>query len=377
MTVLSVLLLVSASLYAGMIVSFAIGWRRLANHPIDTQVPEELTVSVIVAARNEAGNIERCLIGLLNQDFPSGKYEIIVVDDHSEDDTVAIVQRIADVFPNLGFYKLQELNNAGFGKKSAIAAAIHLAKAELIITTDADCTHPAAWLKTIAACYGANQFAMISGPVVFEKHNGFWSRFFELDFMSLVASGAASLGLGKALMCNGANLAFRRSAFLELNPYRDKNWASGDDIFLMQAINRRYGSSAIHFLKSTDAIVSTKAPATLGEFINQRIRWGSKTRAYPFSWTAKVALIVFVNSTLLIVSTATAIFNGSILPTLILAWSLKMLSDYLLLKPAAVFFKKVYLIQFLILFQPIHALYITAIGLMGSFKQAKWKPRQH
>src|SRR5262245_11097838 len=108
-------------------------------------------ISIIIPARNEAANIQNCLDGLLNQNYPLFKFEIIVVDDHSIDETAAIVKRY-----DQGNVKLIELKDwiedskqGPAFKKLAIETAIAQSRGELIVTTDADCRFDPAWLTTM------------------------------------------------------------------------------------------------------------------------------------------------------------------------------------------------------------------------------------
>lgn len=379
MIAIFILLLVVGVLYASLIFSFAWGWKDLPafNCDNDETCNENIYVSIIIAARNEEDNIAVCLEDLCKQDYHSGNFEIIVVDDHSTDNTISEVQKIIHRNTNINLVNLAEQHSSK-GKKDAIASGVKQARGKLIITTDADCRFNRQWLSCIVKYYSQHQPVMISAPVAFLPQNSVGSKFMELEFISLVTAGAGALGLNKPLMCNGANLAFRRDVFLELKPFQEsEKWASGDDMFLMQNIREKYGSQAIHFLKSSGAIVKTKAPAGVKEFIMQRIRWGSKTRAYPGSFTAMVAAIVFLNSLLLLCGTILLVFSSALILPVLAGWFLKISSDALLLYQGCTFFQRRRLLIWFIPFQIMYVLYITLGALLAGASGYVWKGRKH
>jgi cellulose synthase/poly-beta-1,6-N-acetylglucosamine synthase-like glycosyltransferase len=378
MIAIAILLLVAGFLYASLIFSFTRGWKKLPAFSCDNDVAgnENILVSIIIAARNEEENIAACLQDLCKQDYHSGSFEIIVVDDHSTDNTSCEVQKIIQRNANINLVNLQQ--SSAKGKKAAIVSGVEQARGELIITTDADCRFTRQWLSCIVKYYSQYQPAMISAPVAFLPQNGVGGKFMELEFISLVTAGAGALGLNKPLMCNGANLAFRRDIFLELKPFQEsEKWASGDDMFLMQNIRKKYGSNAIHFLKSSGATVQTKAPAGLKEFIMQRIRWGSKTRAYPGSFTAIVAAIVFMNSLMLLCGTVLLAITPELIYPVLVSWFLKISSDALLLYHGCRFFQRRKLLLWFIPFQVMHVLYITMGALLAGVSGYVWKGRKH
>jgi cellulose synthase/poly-beta-1,6-N-acetylglucosamine synthase-like glycosyltransferase len=380
MIAISILLLAAGVLYARLIFSFTGGWKNLPAFSCDNDEAcnENIFVSIIIAARNEEDNIAVCLEDLCKQDYHSGNFEIIVVDDHSTDNTISEVQRIKQRNANIKLVNLAEQQSSANGKKAAIASGVDQARGELIITTDADCRFNRQWLSCIVKYYSQHQPVMISAPVAFLPQKSVGGKFMELEFISLVTAGAGALGLNKPLMCNGANLAFRRDVFLELKPFQEsEKWASGDDMFLMQNIREKYGSHAIHFLKSSGAIVKTKAPAGVKEFIMQRIRWGSKTRAYPGSFTAMVAAIVFMNSLMLLGGTVFLVFSSGLILPVLAGWFLKISSDALLLYQGCTFFQRRKLLIWFIPFQIIYVLYITLGTLLAGSKGYVWKGRKH
>jgi cellulose synthase/poly-beta-1,6-N-acetylglucosamine synthase-like glycosyltransferase len=380
MIVACIIVVMVAILYAILIISFALGWRRIPVFSCDRNIAASSTifVSIIIAVRNEEKNIATCLNDLLNQDFPPANFEIIVVDDHSVDSTISVVNGFALKCPYVKFISLAGLPQPVSGKKAAITFGVGQADGELIITTDADCRFSKEWLSCIVEYFEQHEPVMISAPVTFIPKGGFTGNFMELEFISLITAGAGALGFRKPLMCNGANLAFRRDVFLEHNAFdANSSIASGDDMFLMQSIRKRYGAKAIHFLKSAKAIVKTPAPPNLHEFLMQRIRWGSKTTAYPNSFTAAVALIVFLNSLLLLGGTISLPFYSGLLYPVLIGWGLKIASDFLLLYLGCDFFDRRKLLKWFIPFQAVYVVYISLVVFVSLFSGYRWKGRKH
>lgn len=374
-------LLIVALLYAVLIGSLVKGWKNLkdpGNKNLAGKMPETF-VSVVIAARNEEQNIDKCLQDLVDQDYPADRFEIILADDHSTDDTIRIAMEFAEKHAKLKVISLASSAPDKTGKKAAVETGVKEALGQLIITTDADCRIPQQWLSTIEAYYREYKPEMISAPVAFDTHKkGIFTSFIRLEFISLVASGAGALGIKKPLMCNGANLAFSRQAFLDLNVFEEnRQWASGDDMFLMMAIHKKYGKDAIRFLRSPQAIVKTAPPADLSALIAQRMRWASKTRAYPDSFTAFTAGVVFLNAMFLLAGTVLAFFNPALLFPVTIGWLLKLTSDFLLLYPATAFFDSSKLLRWFIPFQLFHVCYIPGITLAAFLISFGWKGRKH
>jgi len=380
MIVVSTVVVIVAILYAILVISLALGWHRLPVFSCERNIaaPSKTFASIIIAARNEERNIATCLKELLEQDFLHADFEIILVDDHSVDSTISVVNEFVLKHSNIKLVSLASISQAIIGKKAAISFGIGQARGELIITTDADCRFPKDWLSCIVAYFEKHNPVMISAPVAFIPQRRIIGNFMELEFMGLVTAGAGALGLRKPLMCNGANLAFRRNVFIERNAFEaNSKLASGDDIFLMHSIRKKYGAQAIHFVKSAKAIVETPAPESLQEFLMQRIRWGSKTRAYPGSFTAAVALVVFLNSMLLLGGAIFLPFYSGLFYPVLTGWGLKIASDFLLLYQGCVFFDRRKLLNWFIPFQVVYVVYITLVVFESLFSGYRWKGRRH
>jgi poly-beta-1,6-N-acetyl-D-glucosamine synthase len=245
-----------------LIAAITIGWLKLKVFIKNDSSPQ-IKVSAIVAVRNEEENIKMLLTSLLSQDYPSQLLEIIIVDDHSTDSTLRLIEEFIlqkKESQNLKLFSLAE--GDGSGKKAAINTGIRGSGGELIVITDADCTAGSSWISTLVSYYTEHHPQMILGPVSMTDGGSFFGKLQALEFMSLISSAAGSCSAGFPILANGANIAFTRQAYDSCRGFSGNvQFPSGDDMFLMMSIKRKFGAKSIHFLKSVETIVFT--PATL------------------------------------------------------------------------------------------------------------------
>src|SRR5664280_96832 len=313
-------------------------------------------VSVVIACHNEQKNLPKLLESISKQNYPENLFELIIIDDNSTDKTLEIAEDFS--------YKknLVILNNSGKGKKKAIRSGITASKGTLIITTDADCIMGSNWMRTIAAFYEFNKPEMIVCPVKIESATGFFGRFQELEFISLQGITAGSALMKKATMCNGANLAFTREAYLEHSQNLHDEINSGDDMFLLHSL-KEDKSSRIIWMESPDATVTTKSSPTFNSFIKQRSRWISKARAYKDSDSIGLGIATFVAVLIqLLILIGLFIYPDSIRP-FILIMILKSIPDFLILMNTTARYGKKKLMWWFLPAQLIYPFYVLFVIL--------------
>lgn len=348
------------------------GWFRLG---VIEKRPASERVTIAIAARNEAKNILACIESIAAQDYPANLLQIIVVDDASEDRTADLVEAYVLENPEINL-NLFRLKGHG-GKKAALVLAIEHATGQWMITTDADCTAGPEWISYMVSTLEKEQTFFVSGPVDLDISTPVIDLLPGLEFMSLIASGAGAIGAGLPIMCNGANMGFSLQHYRQLpaNAFHAQQ-ASGDDVFLMHAFKKQFGSHCIAFAKSPKAIVFTPPPGSLLQFIRQRLRWTSKSHAYrdvPTLFSAFVVLLMNFAISLFIVM---SFFDIGFLMLTLLLIGLKTLADLPLLAGYAIFSKKPYRIALIPLAEPLVAIYITVTGILGQFVNVKWKGRK-
>jgi Glycosyltransferases, probably involved in cell wall biogenesis len=361
--------------YAVLIAYYHGAWNRLPTFTAPDTTPST-KISVVIAARNESANIKGLLQSLYEQTYPKHLYEVIVVDDHSTDDTWALLNDTS--YPDLSKIatRLEQQPEHGAYKKKAIEAGIRLASGTLIVTTDADCRFHTGWLQTIAAFYEQTGAKFIAAPVVMNTNKSLLSVFQSLDFITLQGVTAASVYKRFHSMCNGANLAYERAAFMEVKGFDQiDNIPSGDDMLLMHKIFRQYPND-VHYIKSAAAIVTTEPAATWKQFFHQRIRWASKADRYDDKRIFWVLLLVYLLNVCFLVMTVASLFRSIWFFFLLLLLLAKVLIEFPFVHSVAIFFGRQRLMKYFPFLQPLHILYTIIAGWLGKFGHYEWKGRR-
>jgi cellulose synthase/poly-beta-1,6-N-acetylglucosamine synthase-like glycosyltransferase len=336
-------------------------------------------VSVIIPARNEQDNIMIFLGDLEKQDYPAKLTEVIVVNDNSTDRTEELVFGFAKLHPsmNLRLINLPAGGNDQAFKKRSIRSGIEASAGDLIITTDADTRLNTGWISSITGFYERQRPQMIIGPVFFQDETSFFERLQSMEFCGLMAATAGSCRMGIPLMCNGANLAFERKAYLEApDSKRELRYPSGDDLFLMMKIRKKFGARSIQYLFTTEAIVSTKAKKTPHKFFSQRLRWVSKNRGYTDPVVMAVSAVTWLFNFLLLSTLVAGIFNLQLFFFFLFLAGLKMMLELPAVFRMMVFSGKTRLWYLYPLTQVLNLGYVTFVGLLGNGVSYEWKGRK-
>lgn len=366
-------------LYAYVLWRVIAGWKSIQPFTIPADYKPSVFLSVIIPARNEAQNIRACLDSILSQRYLPQLFEVIVIDDFSDDDTAKIVETFSDQRLKLlrlqDFFQPEELHAH---KKKAIETGITHAKGELIVTTDADCIAGENWLATIAAFYETFRPKFIAAPVIFYDEKNKFERFQSLDFAGMMGVTGAGIQSDLVKMCNGANLAYEKNAFKAVNGFEGvDHLASGDDMFLMHKIAQRY-PEGIGFIKSADAVVFTHAQKDLRSFLSQRIRWATKNTAYKDWKVTMILALVFMFCCNIILSLfLIPVFGFLLVSAFSIQLFTKSLMDYIFLSCMTKFFNRKDLMHSFFPAQVTHIFYITVVGLISLFvKKYDWKGRK-
>lgn len=371
--------LVFTLLYVLLMTKYLIFWKKSPIFERETRPTEGqgVRVAVLIAARNEAQKIVACLNAIANNNYPKSLYQVCVIDDESEDNTVEIVSNwINQHSLHLNF---QLIKNKGVGKKAAIETGIHHIDTDLVMTTDADCVVSPHWLSLFATLYAQKKAKFIAAPVAFFPENSWFTRFQSLDFLGMMGITAAGIKGRFLYMCNGANLAYPLAVFHEVEGFKDINHvASGDDMLLMHKIVQRYPHD-IYFLKNTQASVFTYAKDTLDSFLGQRIRWASKSSSYTQYYTIIQLGISYLFCVNILHSLLLISFGKSFFYVFLIQFSLKSAIDFCFLGSVTLFFKQRKLMTFNNFFisQIAHIFYIAFVGTASIFQpKYVWKGRK-
>ncbi len=344
---------------------------RLLALPVQSTKP--LSVSVVIAARNEEYWIERTLDSLLAQSIANNEnsLEIVVVDDRSTDDTAEIVQKYSLLHPRIRLLKQRFVPKNVSPKKAALTLGISNSGGDIILITDADCQHDPGWAETLARLV-AFERCMVIGQARFNtrKHDPLWSRLQALDF---AAQGVLSAGLasgGTPFNCSGASMGFSRQSFEKVRGWEGiESFISGDDELLM----RKFHTSGIPIVPATgkEAVVSTRPPLSMVEFWRQRTRWGSKTLHYPAKQKAVLSGVFLFYLALAL--TPLMFCQGIVWLPATIGIAGKMALDLSLLNASKpLFADEVSNLEF-ILAELLHPLLIILLALFGAFGTFEWK----
>lgn len=394
------LLLAFPALYAGQMLRLRRAWQQLPQPELPplpelpaaadsvatsapAAAPEPAAVprfSVLVAARNEAANLPRLLADLARQHLPAQQFEVIIADDHSTDDTAALLTAATETAAfRLQVVRLAETPGAGAGKKAALQAALQYARAPWVVCTDADCRVGPDWLRAYAALLdaaGPEEVHFVSGPVLLTGPATLLQVLSGLEFAGLVGTGAAGIAAGTPTMCNGANLAYRRTAFAAVAGYAgNAHLPSGDDEFLLHKLHAAFPGS-IRFLRHPAALVRTAGPPTLSALLRQRVRWASKWRHYRHPPSQRLAVLVLLANLAPMGGLVASVWLPALLPGAAAGLALKLAADGWFLAPVLRFLGRGRWLAYAPLLQLAYAPYALLVGLAGLRGGYEWKGRR-
>lgn len=362
--------------YAVLVLYYLLGWQSISMFKPPGRIANT-TITVIVCARNEQEHILQLLQSLQKQDYDSKLFEVIVVDDHSEDLTPDIVNSFA--MPNLSLVSLEEYvdkNEIAF-KKRAVEIAVKQSTGKLIVTTDADCIMGPQWLSTIAQFYEETKSKFIVAPVDYLDKPSLLNRLQNLDFLSIMGITGASVHHKFYNLSNGANMAYEREAFVTVKGYNNADKSpSGDDVFLIEKMGNQY-EEEIGYLKNRKAIVYTHACNRFSDLVEQRVRWIAKTKHYTNFRTKAIALLVLFFYTSMIASAILSVTNVLFLNILLMQVILKAMVDFALLDEVTRFFKKRKLLSNFLLLELVHLPFSAYVGIKSQFTAYTWKNRNY
>jgi glycosyltransferase involved in cell wall biosynthesis len=324
--------------------------------------------SIVVPFRNETENLPILLNSFSKLNYPVDLFEVILVDDDSDFRFKIIDYR----------FKVSLIDNirvSNSPKKDAISTAIQVVKNDWIITTDADCLVNINWLLALDNYIQLHQVLMIAGAVSYDCEDSFLHHFQQLDLASLQGATIGSFGLKKGFMCNGANFAYTKSFFQELNGFEgNDSIASGDDVFLLQKAIAKFPEK-VHYLKSESTIVITKPLDDWKSLFYQRVRWASKTGSYQSSFGKGLGLLVFGGNLCCVFGVGCLVFGFVPLPNIVLLSLLKFIVDAVLIfKGTRFLFKK--RMHYLILSSIFYPFFSVTVVLYSLFGKYEWKGRR-
>ncbi|WP_339920487.1 glycosyltransferase [uncultured Flavobacterium sp.] len=359
-------LIITLIIYCITIVWLIYGFTKINSFDFNNLAPIN-KFTIVVPFRNEADNLPLLLDSFSKLNYPNDLFEVILVDDESKEKFK--VQSLK--------FKVSILNNirvSSSPKKDAIVSAMQFVKSDWIITTDADCVVPENWLLTLDNYIQNHEVSMIAGAVTYDCSNSFLHQFQQLDLASLQGATIGSFGIGKGFMCNGANLAYTKLLFEELNGFNGNDKiASGDDVFLLQKANARFPKQ-VHYLKSKNNIITTKPLNNWKPLFHQRVRWASKTTSYQSSFGKFLGVVVLMGNLCWIIAVGFWIFG--LMPTefTIIYSLLKFAVDAVLIFKTNTFLGQKN--QYFILGSLLYPFFSVCVAIYSLFGKYEWKGRK-
>ncbi|MCF1749967.1 glycosyltransferase [Mariniradius sediminis] len=332
-------------------------------------------VSIVVAYRNEATNLGALLDSVLK--LTHRPLELIMLDDHSDDGGAGLVDDYREVFLESEIH-LVSVAAESHGKKAAIAQGVEMASGDIILTTDADCAFPTEWVEGMLGPFSQAEVHLVAGPVISSGQSSFFDRFQQIEWASILLVTQAGFSLGNPIMCSAANMAFRKSSFLQVNGFEgNTHIPTGDDEFLLKKTVRQFGAVSARYMNSRNVLVKTRPQAKWSEMFSQRIRWASKWNMHG-SIVHMLAAVFPAIIQLAWVGSLVLLFQGwkGIL-VLFFIWFLKIwyeklalgkvLKSYSILNPALSFWVT----------SIIHPWYVLGAAIGTLFLNYTWKDRKY
>jgi len=326
-------------------------------------------VSVVVAARNEESNIGACLEALSAQDYPKDSYEIIAVNDRSEDRTDEIIDRYAMKISGISAIHIKNKSADMAPKKWALHQGIQKARGEIILTTDADCVPSPQWVSSMIR-YFEPGVGLVAGysPLTGRTSGSLFEKLVALDGLALAAVAAGSIGAGMPLTCNGRNLAYRKAVYNEVGGFQSiGHYISGDDDLFLHLVKKQTDYQ-IRYATDTVSQVPSFPPRTIKAFFNQRTRHASKGKHYHRALKYGLIILYFYN-----VLFCVGLFLMNSWPAWIACYGFKSTGEFLFLSNAASLFRKERLLLIFPLAVFLHIPYVVFFGLWGQIGRFTWK----
>ncbi|MEX1138939.1 MAG: glycosyltransferase [Bacteroidota bacterium] len=328
--------------------------------------PAEM-VSVIIAVRNEELMIAKCLESILAQDYPRESYEIIIVDDGSSDATVEISRGFERTHSQL---KVITRSGSVGSKRTALLAGIKEASGDVLLFTDGDCSVKPGWISGMAGTL-RERVHFVAGPVVEAEAPGLLQRLSRIEFLGIIGVAAGLTRSGNPIFCNGANIAYRKSAFEAIGGFGEGVHFSDDEVILQRFHVR--DERSVSFTFDHEAIVTTPSPRSVKDFWNQRVRWSSKGGVY--EKTSILARLVFLYFFFLVLfaGLALSLSNPDLITIVIPILAVKFLLDWLVIHKTARLLNQPVSLLYLFIAEVLHVPYIVLAALQGQIGSLRWK----
>ena len=246
-------------------------------------------VSIVICAKNEYENLKKNLPLILEQDYPD--YEVVVVNDGSEDDTAYLLNALSKTHKHLKVVTIRESVNFFSGKKFPLSIGIKSAKNDIILLTDADCVPESnKWIEQMQSGYNEG-VEIILGYGKYEKKEGLLNMLIRFDTIHIAVQYLSFALAGIAYMGVGRNLSYRKKMFYRMNGFQSHYMlkSGDDDLFINQSANSRNVRIEISYESQTVSLPKL----TFKEWFAQKKRHLSTSTHYKFRHKLLLGLYYF------------------------------------------------------------------------------------
>lgn len=362
MLIIQLIILLISALFISFSALIYNKFKKLFETPAEYHLESEFTI--IVAAKNEAENIHKLIISLMEIDYSQHKMEVMLIDDNSEDDTLKIIEKEINSLENFKVYSLRGKKYSG--KKGALSYGIENSKFPLIFITDADCIIEPNILKSLSFKFG-NGYDMLFGPSPFLEGKTFINRMICFENLRNSILMFSSAGYGIPYSSTARNFAFKKSVFEKSNGFsRHSKILSGDDDLLLQsAVKNKF---RIGVITDRQSFVYSETKKTFKEYLHQRARHTQTSFYYLPSRIFLLTLWHFLN--LILLFSPFLIFLNQ---WFFILFIVKLLTDLIITTRLQKKFTYNFKLYEIILFQIIYELMLIVNLVNAKFGRIKWK----
>jgi cellulose synthase/poly-beta-1,6-N-acetylglucosamine synthase-like glycosyltransferase len=327
------------------------------------------SVSLLIPFRNEEKNLPALLKDIQQFDYPVELMECVFVDDHSDDNSVSVIENIVLKYP----YKI--IPSSSNGKKAAITCGVEAAKHTWIVTTDADTGWDAHALRLLMSHPKLNEVEMICGVVELKgSGNNLLDILQVQEYAILQAAGISSLFRHEPLLNSGANLAFRKFSFAEVEGYRNhQHIASGDDVFLMLSFANKWNDSVVSNPKSK---ITTNTVDSWSAYFQQRSRWGMKARHYNDKHLLQIGILFLLSNLGMIAMMVAAFVSFYYLLIFLIAVLFRFSAEHSLIKRYYAYYNQNYKIRHVLILSILYPIVFLLTLALGILTPGTWKGRK-